>query len=156
VETVIGIVGVGLIAVYLGSAATRGPRARKLWDRGAAAYEQGRTEEALDAFRKLARMAPSWSPARRMYGVTLMQAGEPVRAEEELRLAAELEPRNAQGWLDLGTFLATRGSERHDEALDALERAVELAPRMREELDRIRLLESLHDDPRFRALLETE
>jgi Flp pilus assembly protein TadD len=133
--------------------ATRRRRITGKWKQGVEAFERGDMEVAVKAFRACLRNAPTWVPARRLLGRALAAAHRIDEAEQELRLAAKLEPRNPEGHLDFAIFLARYAPDRADEAIDSLAEAVEHGPRLREQLAAIEPLAPLRDHPRFQALL---
>jgi len=152
-----GWVIVVVVALMVGRVATlwsRGYRARKAWTAGFEALKHGDVEAAEAAFRKCVRLIPSAAPAHRALGRILAHRGGFAEAEEHLQFATQLEPRNGEGHLDLGLFLAMCVPQRAEEAVDALAKAVEFAPRLREQLAAADALAGLRTNPRFRDLLE--
>lgn len=125
---------------------------RNAWKRGMEAYERKDFGEARTAFGYVVKKHPGWAMARRMFARGLAGLGQHAEAEQELRLAAQLEPRNAEGHIDLAIFLASLPRECHDEALACIETALDVAPNMRTALATLPQLRILHSHPRFRVL----
>lgn len=80
----------------------------------------------------------------------LLARGEHARAALALELATRLRDDNPRVWYNLACARARLGQSK--KALDALERAVTEGFADRDRLSRDPDLESLHDEPRFRAL----
>lgn len=145
-----------IVAFMWGYANSRGWRARRLWERGIHAVNGGRWEEAERTFRKCVRLVPVWTGSRKMLAVALVKQNKLDEAEEQFRLASELEPRKPEGHLDLGFFLATLRPGRQEEAIDAFARAVEYDPEVRAVLREEHRLDALRTNPRFNQLLHDE
>jgi tetratricopeptide (TPR) repeat protein len=98
---------------------------------GAVAEAEGRISEAIEAYRRALAQAPYLTEARRKLADALLQAGREAEAEavllELIRLEPEHEPR---AWYNLGLVRWRTG--RSLEAREALQKAVELEPRLLE------------------------
>ena len=92
-----------------------------------AAMEAGRFEEAVAAYREVARGLPDHPGAVLNLGLALHSAGRAREAIKEFRRATELAPDLAPAWLMLGINHARLGET--EQAAKALGRAVELEPR---------------------------
>lgn len=125
---------------------------RAAWKRGMDAYERKDFDEVRAAFHYVVKKHPGWAVARRMLARGLAGLGKHEEAEQELRFAAQLEPRNAEGYIDLAIFLAARSHERHDEAVACVETALDVAPDMRAAVATLPQLRALHTHARFRDL----
>lgn len=147
------LIGLTVLAAAMWYFASRRRRIVGKWKEGVAAFERGDMETAAKALRVCLRDAPTWVPARRLLGRALVAAHRIDEAEKELRLAAELEPRNPDGHLDFAIFLAQFAPNRPDEAIDSLVRAVEHGPMLRDRLANLEPLAPLRDHPRFQSLL---
>jgi predicted TPR repeat methyltransferase len=94
--------------------------------RGLAAFEAANLREAEAAF----EAARQWMPARPSVlgnlGAVQVKLGKPEAALEVLRMAARLEPGNAQHWAYQGEALQQLG--RHAEAGKAFQEAAQLLP----------------------------
>ncbi|MBM3290835.1 MAG: hypothetical protein FJY92_11855 [Candidatus Hydrogenedentes bacterium] len=146
------IMGAILCACVLAAFAWQRRRVRAAWTRGMAAYEQRDFDAVREAFGFVVKKNPGWASARRMLARGLAGLGNHAEAERELRLAAQLEPRNAEGHLDLAVFLASLERARHEEAVSCIETALSVAPDMRAAVATLPQLRSLHAHPRFRDL----
>ncbi|MDX9973449.1 MAG: tetratricopeptide repeat protein [FCB group bacterium] len=145
----IGIAFVVMVSrlVYMWSA---GARARKAFRRGVEAMEANALRDAETAFRQVVRIEPIWGVAYRLLGRVLSDLGELFEAEKQFRTAITLEPRNSDAYADLGYFLEVKMTGRREDAIGALLKAVELAPRLRERLEAVPELAGLVNDARFR------
>jgi len=127
-------------------------RVRGAWRRGMEAYARQDFAEVRQAFRYVVKKYPGWAMARRMLAKGLAALGDHAQAEQELRLAAQLEPRNADGHIDLAIFLASLARDRHEEAVACIETALAVAPDMRAAVAASPQLRPLHTLPKFRAI----
>ncbi|MBN2308873.1 MAG: hypothetical protein JXR94_07890 [Candidatus Hydrogenedentes bacterium] len=146
-------IGVVLMVGRLIQVWSRGHRARGRWQRAVEACEKGDLAAAEADLRKVVGLMPIWAPARRVLGATLAGRGRFAEAEEQFRMAAQLEPRNGTAHWDLGMFLASCPPQRPEEAIEAFERAIEFAPDLRQTLGQFDQLAPLRAFERFRGLL---
>lgn len=142
-----------IVAFMWGYANSRGWRAKRLWERGIHAVNGQQWAEAERVFRKCVRLVPVWTGSRKMLAVALVKQNKLDEAEEQFRMASELEPRKPEGHLDLGFFLATLRPDRQEEAIDSFARAVEFDPEIRAVLQNEQRLDALKQNPRFNELL---
>jgi len=89
--------------------------------------EEGRTTDAVKAFRQALGIKPDWAEAHSLLGSALSMAGEFSEAEKELRKAVQIKPDYAEGWNYLGEFLKARGKEK--EAQEAFAKAKQYSRR---------------------------
>lgn len=89
--------------------------------------EKERRVEARQLIRQAIEIYPSFGAAHLNYGRWSWEQGDFVRAEEHLRVAAELLDSDADAQWELGWFLNSLLKKRH-EAQIFLKRAVELEP----------------------------
>ncbi len=143
------ILGLLILAGCIGLMWLRGYRLRRAWRKGIEALEAGDMQIAAAWLQSCVKQSPSWVPARRLLGRTLVALSRYEEAEKHLRLSAQFEPRNAEGYLELAMFLANCPPVRLDEAIDHFEKAAEFAPRLRQEADRMPQLAPLRDHPRW-------
>lgn len=150
---VLAAMALSLMAGRLALVWTQGSRARKLLERAMAALEAEAYEDAEKNLRKVVKLAPIWMPARLYHAQTLYKLNRFKEAETQFAMAAKLEPRNAEGHLHYGMFLAHALPEKRDEAIGCLEKAVSLDPHIRTKLAHAHLPEPLRGHDRVRALL---
>jgi len=153
-QTLIAAFAVGVLAFHLYRSFTMGRRVTALWESGAAAFERQAFDEAQRAFARVVKLSPSSAAPRRMLGRTLVALNRPNEAEPQFRLAADLEPRNGEGRLELGVFLALHRPGLADEAFAAIEQAFALDPNLRTAMASWPLPPRLREHPRLRALLD--
>jgi tetratricopeptide (TPR) repeat protein len=94
--------------------------------RGIELVETGRFAEAVDMFRKAAAEDPSDWSVRHNLAAALLDNRDAAGAEIEARKATEANPGDAGSFDLLGRALAIQG--RYDEATNALNRALQIAP----------------------------
>jgi len=95
---------------------------------GDAMAAAGRTDASLRQYALAARRHPRSADARDAYGRALHAAGRPLAAVKELEAALSLDPSSALLWNNLAVVAIEL--EQYDDALAALARACELAPRL--------------------------
>jgi len=127
------LLGLLILAGCIGFMWSRGYRMRRAWRKSIEALEAGDMATAVKWLKSCVKQSPSFVPARRLLGRTLVALHRFDEAEKHLRLAAQFEPRNAEGHLELAMFLANCPPLRLDEAVDYVAKAIEFAPRLREE-----------------------
>jgi Flp pilus assembly protein TadD len=125
-----------------------------LLQEGAEAFKNKDSAGAGSAFRQCVRFAPTSAQVRLALGAVLAHRQKFKEAEEQLRLAAQLEPRKPLGHLELGFFLALCAPDRPDEAVAAFGEAVKCAPQVREGLAKDPRLAGLRQHAEFQKLLE--
>ena len=143
----------GLVVVRLGLGNLRKLRLKRCWERASAALDANDLDGAEYALRQCVRLVPLFVPARSMLGVVQARQGKLDEAEKQLRMAAELQPKEAGGYVALGLFYAGLGNERADDAVAALGKAVECAPDVRDKLREDTRLDPLHNHPGFQQLI---
>jgi tetratricopeptide (TPR) repeat protein len=121
---------------------------------GAEAVKNRDSATAESAFRQCVRLVPTSAQVRLALGAVLAQRQKLGEAEEQLRLAAQLEPRKPLGHLELGFFLALCAPDRVDDAVAAFTEAVKCAPNLREGLAKDPRLAALRQHAQFQKLLE--
>jgi len=145
-----------LLAIVLGQwgwSQWKAMRFHALWAKAQEALAVEDLAAAKDAVHRCTALAPTSGPLRRVYGTILARSGDLPNAEEQLRLGADLEPRNPAGHLDLGYFLAACCPDRVEATLAALAKAIECSPELRTTLGEDPHLKSLHAHEGFRNLL---
>jgi protein O-GlcNAc transferase len=88
--------------------------------------DQGRHAEALDRYRLLLQSSPELSDAWHNQGLLLARLGRFADAEQSHRRYVAAHPADARAYSDLADVLLALGS--HDEALAALELALQITP----------------------------
>jgi Tfp pilus assembly protein PilF len=112
----------GLALRNLGEVEPDGARAQLA--EGLVCRKQGKTQEAIQAFRRAAgRGLPD---AHLLLGIVYRENGDFEAAEEEYRKAEQLNPRNGQVLLEIGKLLVARGEL--EQASIRLEKAAEYMP----------------------------
>jgi tetratricopeptide (TPR) repeat protein len=101
-----------------------------LTNTGVLLIASGRTEEALNLFRKAADADPANGEARRNLAMALLDSGKVAEASAEARRAVTLRPQDPVTYDLLGQALARQGQ--FDEALRQFERALQIEPRYAE------------------------
>jgi len=129
------IVGIAALMIWaLRREFTRGKRAAAKWQQSVDAYAARDIDTAERALRACVKLAPTWAPAHRFLGRVLLERGSYREAEERVRFGADLEPRSADGYIDLAQLYMALPSPRESDSLDALEKALTCAPGLRGEL----------------------
>lgn len=85
-------------------------------------FEEGRTPIALDEVKQALAHDPSYAPAHNLRGLIYLQLGDPRQAEESLRRALALAPRDGDTLHNFGWMACQQG--RHDEAERAFAQAL--------------------------------
>jgi Flp pilus assembly protein TadD len=128
-------------------------RLTRAWKAGHAALENDDLAAAEQAFRRCVKVMPMWPAGRTMLGVTLARAGMLPDAEEQLRFAADLEPKNPEGRLGLVYYYALYDPGNVQALAEAINAAVALAPGLREKLRGDPRLAGVRMDARVAAAL---
>ncbi|TFZ03222.1 type IV pilus biogenesis/stability protein PilW [Ramlibacter rhizophilus] len=85
-------------------------------------FEQGRTEIALDEIKQALASDPAFGPAYNLRGLIYMRLNDSRQAEESLRRALAINPRDADALHNLGWLACTQ--DRHEEAINAFRQAL--------------------------------
>ncbi len=107
---------------------------KRWWTAGHEALTGGNAEAAAAAFRKCLRVWPSAPNFHEALGTALSHLGKLEEAEQELRMAVNLEPSRAQSHLNLALFYAFAVPGRERDAVEAFARVRELSPALAEEV----------------------
>ena len=83
-------------------------RAKKEFEQGASAGKEGKTDEAIEHFRKAVEIYPRYLMARNDLGAQLLEQGRLDEAEEELRRALDIDPASFNPTLNLGIVLVKK------------------------------------------------
>lgn len=152
-QWVLGILGVSLVIWRLCSPWYQGRQLRAAMETAIERFNEQDWAGAEIPLRKVLRIAPAFGTAHRLLGVALARQGKMAEAETALRMAVNLEPRNALPHVQLGLHYATAQPPRPCEAIDALEQAVAHDEKVRQALKEMPGLEALQEHERFRNLL---
>src|SRR5439155_578997 len=95
---------------------------------GSAYRRAGRSREALEAFQKMAALAPNASATHVSLGAAYMDLKRNAEALKEFKLAIKLDPSDGAAHYNLGNYYIQAG--RRDDATAAYKRATELKPPM--------------------------
>ena len=142
----------GLVLVQVLSRLLRDLRLKRHWRHSQEALQTGDLVRAQAALKKCVALMPLWTPPRVLLGVVRARQGDLSGGEAHLKLAAEFHPRQPEGYLQLGLFYASFCPEREDDAINALSKAVEYAPELRESLAHEPRLARLRRHPRFKEI----
>lgn len=144
---------ISIIAAKMGAGYYQRVRLTRAWETGIQAYQAGDLASAETAFGRCVKWAPIWVLGRRMFGRTLAALDRHDEAEEQFDFAVQLEPGNGESFLDFAAYLAARGPERMDDAIEMLAKGLELAPDHADEIRNAPGLKVLREDKRIQALL---
>lgn len=142
-----------VLAVYIGVRQWGHLRFKKAFEAAQGALQVRDFPVAETHLKKCVKIAPLAVPLRTMLGGVLARNQKLTEAEEHMKMAADLQPRNAESQLLLGVFYASVFSDREDAAFLALERAVELDPNIRGRMAQQEGLDAIRDSTRFRELV---
>ncbi len=143
----------GIVGIQLAFRKFRMRRMKRHWERAAAACESGDFAGAGPALEKCVSLMPLWVPARALLGVVQARLGKLDKAEEHLKMVSELQPRHAEGHIELAVFYVNFQPGRSGDALAALARAVACDPEARKRIELDERLNGLRGADGFRALL---
>ncbi len=101
-------------------------------------YEGGKCKQALRKLTLLLHENPEFAEAHRLKGAVLRQLGKLSAARGSVELALKLDPSDPRAWYDLAHI--RQKSNQFDLALEAIDRALELARRAKLELNAFYLL----------------
>jgi len=102
------------------------PSAAAHFERGTALIRQGRFDLAVEALEQSLVCDPAFAPAVINLAAAYEQLGDLALAESFALRAIGLAPDSPAAWVNLGHAL--RGGNRHGDAVDAYERAIDLDP----------------------------
>ena len=95
---------------------------------GTTLYGLGRYDDAIAAFRRAEILKATRADIRSELGLALAASGDLVKAEAKQRDAIDRQPSYAEAWFRLGDVIFRRDPARAAEAVEAMDRAVELEP----------------------------
>lgn len=115
----------------------RGAIARREIDKGIRRMNDGKLEEALEAFNKLIRKYPDWAEAHNKQATVLFLLGNARLSYKVCQTVVELKPHHFGAWN--GMALCAAHMEKWKAALDAATEALRLQPGAQGNLDLIHL-----------------
>lgn len=143
----------GLVGLQLGMRHFTQVRLQRAWNHSQEAIQAGDLDIAASHLEKCVRLAPLWLPGRRQLANVQTRRGRFEAAEAQLKMSADLQPKQAPGHLELGLFYALHMPDRTDEALTAIERGIACDPQFRSAIATNPAVQRLRDHPRFQALI---
>ncbi len=153
-QYIVGILVVcGVVSFQVVRRYVRQKRIKQWWMAAEEAVRVEDVDTAEKMVRKCVRAMPLWTPGRVTLAAVLVKRGDLAGAEQEFKLAAELEPRRAEGHLQLGLFYAVHRPDAVSAAVTSFERALECDERVRELLLKDTRLDALRKTDSFKALL---
>jgi type IV pilus assembly protein PilF len=90
-------------------------RARAHTDLGAAYFQQGKYEVALDEFAHAVQIEPKYAQAYNGLGLVYAALGEDAKADANYKKAVEVQPDNSESHNNYGSYLCTK--RRYDESI---------------------------------------
>ena len=146
---------IGLVAYQRAMHHRKYRKLQRCWEEGESALRAGQFEAAERALQQAVNTEGLWIPARQLLAQVHALQGKLDQAEQEYQMAAALQPKSAMGQFALALFYAGYHADRQKDALDALERAATLDPKILELLQQHRdHFQALHQEPRFQTLLQ--
>lgn len=126
-EPAAGVEGANPNVVNVAEFLDRYPKdVRKEYERGVRAEQRGKTEEAIERYENVVRIAPDFYFARNNLGSLLIGKGEFADAQEQFEEVIRLNQTDAAGYLNLGNVFLLTG--RLVEALPMVEEGLKKQP----------------------------
>jgi Flp pilus assembly protein TadD len=123
-ELLIGIFTLGgLVALQMGMRHRSQRRMAEAWEQAQAELARGNHEAGVAHLEACIHIMPLWLPPRFLLGALFTKLGRLKEAEEQLKFAQALQPREAEGLLELGIFYITAAS-RIEEGVALLREAI--------------------------------
>jgi len=121
-------------APQTGASSISGPSTATDWyNKGLALKEQGKYDEAIQAYDEAIRLDPNYAEAWYKKGNALIGQGKYDEAIQAYDEAIRLDPNYAKAWYNKGTALYSQG--KYDEAIEAYDEAIRLDPKLAEPWD---------------------
>jgi tetratricopeptide (TPR) repeat protein len=102
------------------------PKARREFDKGNKAQQQGNFAAALAHYGKALRVEPDFYPALNNLGAILLRQKKPAEAEAAFLRSVEINPDDGQAYINLGHLLYEQA--KYPEAIDRLEEGLKRSP----------------------------
>ena len=144
----------GLVALQAGMRYWTLHRTRVAWSAAQEHMTRGDFEEAEVALAKCVKLMPLWIQPRVLYGSVLSRLNKLESAEEQLKLAAQLQPKDAGGYIELAIFYITVADKMED-GIAALNQALKYDPQARYRIDTEPRLRDFREQDAY-AQLEAE
>ena len=125
------------IAEYIRSQENLNDQSASYLNLGVLEENWGRLPDAANRYRQSLELDKTFYPGRNNLAMVLYHQGKKAEAEKEFKTLTQTHPNDAQAWYSLGLLVAEDNS-RLKEAIQYLEKAVELNPnskRMRDNLE---------------------
>lgn len=141
----------GLVALQAGLRYWTVHRTRSAWTAAQEHMGRGDMKEAEVALARCVKLMPLWIQPRLLYGAVLARLGKLDEAEEHLKMAAQLQPRDADGHIELGIFYVT-AAQRIDEGVQAFRDALACDEKARFRIETEPRLRDFRDSDAYRRL----
>jgi predicted Zn-dependent protease len=141
----------GLLGLQAGMRYFTVLRTKKAWEGAQADLGRGDLESAEKRIARCIKLMPLWLQPRYVLGAVLARQGKLEQAEAELKMAQALQPREPDGFIELGIFYIT-SANREQDGVEALRAAVTNDPKAWRRLESDPRLEAFRKTPAFAAL----
>ncbi|MBI2422621.1 MAG: tetratricopeptide repeat protein [Candidatus Hydrogenedentes bacterium] len=148
-----------LVALIGYQAAARYYHAHKTqewWLKSKEAWVAGDLPAATNALERCLKWAPLAVAPRVLLATALARQGRLKEAEDHLRMAADLQPKEASGYVELALFYASACTGRMADAASALERALKCDPQVATQLLHDRRFDQLREVPELKPMLTAD
>ena len=123
-ELLIGILTLGGLVAFQMAMRHRSQRSMaEAWEQAQAELARGNHEAGAAHLEACIRIMPLWLPPRFLLGTLFAKLGRLAEAEDQFKMAQALQPREAEGLLELGIFYLT-AANRVEEGVAALREAI--------------------------------
>ncbi len=152
-ELLFGICSLGGLVVFQMAMRQRSQRRMvDAWEQAQAELARGNHEAGVAHLEECIRIMPLWLPPRFVLGALLARLGRLSEAENQFKMAQALQPREAEGMIELGIFYITAAG-RAEEGIALLREAVASDPGAAQRIQSDPRLRDFRESPDF-ALLE--
>lgn len=152
-ELLIGICSLGGLVVFQMAMRQRSQRRMvDAWEKAQAELARGNHEASAAHLEECIRIMPLWLPPRFALGALLARLGRLGEAESQFKMAQALQPREAEGMIELGIFYIT-AARSIKEGVALLRDAVAADPDAAQRIQSDPRLRDFRESPDF-ALLE--
>lgn len=131
-------IGMGIVMAIVGGFIFARKYQQKRFEKNHRAFQQafreGNLAAAEAAMGRCLKLMPIWADGHRAMGEIMARQGRMEDGVERMRFAAQLQPRNPLGHLELAHYLVTYKPDATTEARSALEAAIALEPQLAEEI----------------------